>query len=583
MEGELEAAREIAPPQMRLPPPEKLPLGRAYYWEKTHGWQIFLTQPINGRARNWKWREAMNESRRVAAFLKAQGWPAGSHIVILSKNCAWWILSELAIWMSGHVTVPIYTSVTNDAARRLFQHCGPVCCFLGPLDNPELVHEIPEDITVVRFPNATVKQIESRVQTETPAHLTWDRIVAENEPIAGEPARAAEDVATVIYTSGTTGPPKGALHAFRAFPYFAKAVEQVIGNNKHHRVISYLPLAHIAERALTETAGLYMGWRIFFYENTATFLRDLKRARPTLFFSVPRLYAKFQAGVFEKIRARKLENLLHIPLVGFLVRRRILRRLGLNRVRFAASGSAPIAPDLVGWFRELGLPVTEGYGTTESGITHTAPGGRWRPGFVGVSTPGVETRIAGNGEIQVKSPMNMLGYYHDLEATAGVMTADGFIETGDLGEIDSEGWLKIKGRIKEQFKTAKGKYVSPGAIEMMLEVHEAIEMCLVMGSGLAAPIAIAVLTAEARRLSERPESRQLLEHSLTDLVHTVNFQLAPHERLSILVLTQTRWSVENGFITPTLKLRRAELEAHYAKYIRQWIAQEQHLIWHSEE
>jgi long-chain acyl-CoA synthetase len=179
--------------------------------------------------------------------------------------------------------------------------------------------------------------------------------------------------------------------------------------------------------------------------------------------------------------------------------------------------------------------------------------------------------------------MNMLGYYHDLEATAGVMTADGFIETGDLGEIDSEGWLKIKGRIKEQFKTAKGKYVSPGAIEMMLEVHEAIEMCLVMGSGLPAPIAIAVLTAEARRLSERPESRQLLEHSLTDLVHTVNFQLAPHERLSILVLTQTRWSVENGFITPTLKLRRAELEAHYAKYIRQWIAQEQHLIWHSEE
>jgi long-subunit acyl-CoA synthetase (AMP-forming) len=314
----------------------------------------------------------------------------------------------------------------------------------------------------------------------------------------------------------------------------------------------------------------------------ATFLHDLKRARPTAFFSVPRLYAKFQAGVFQKLPEEKLERLLKIPLAGYLVRRRILRQLGLHRVRFAASGSAPIAPSLLAWFRRIGLPITEGYGTTESGITHTAPGGEWRPGAVGISSPGVETRIAPEGEIQVKSPMNMLGYYNDPAATRDVFTADGFIRTGDLGEVDPDGWLKIKGRIKDQFKTSKGKYVSPGAIEMMLGVHSAIETCIVIGSGLPAPIAVAVLSPEAQAQSSDPEGRILLERSLEDLVHMTNAQLAPHERLHSLVLTRSRWTIENGLLTPTLKLRRAILEDRYTRFARQWLAKNQIIIWHDE-
>ena len=331
---------------------DDLPLARAYHWERTRSRQIFLTQPVKGVARNWSWGAAMNEARRMAAHLEEQNWPPNSHILILSKNCAWWIMAELAIWMSGHVTVPVYTSLTADSGRELMAHADPVACFLGPLDNPELVSSLPSGIHRIRFPMAAPCE-----------SLSWEEIVANTEPITTNPTRQSDELATIIYTSGTTGSPKGAMHRFEAFQYFAKAVTQVTGpRRRRQRVMSYLPLAHIAERALTETAAIYEGWRIFFSESTATFLEDLKRARPTVFFSVPRLYAKFQAGVLHKISQRKLDRLLRIPVVGHFVRRRILRQFGLQAVRFAASGSAAISVDLLLWFRRLGLPLTEGTG-----------------------------------------------------------------------------------------------------------------------------------------------------------------------------------------------------------------------------
>jgi long-chain acyl-CoA synthetase len=515
----------------------------------------------------------MNEARCMAAFLATQNWPPGSRIVILSRNNAWWIMAELAIWMSGYVTVPIYTSLTVESARQLFRHSEPVACFLGSLDNPELLPEtLAPGIVCVKFPTAPAC-----------AGFEWQTLVSEHDPIDANPVRPAGDLATVIYTSGTTGSPKGAMHRFGAFPYFAKAVTQVTGENPRHRVISYLPLAHIAERALTETAAVASGWRIFFSENTATFLTDLKRARPTVFFSVPRLYAKFQSGVFQKLPQHRLDRLLRIPLVRFLVRRRILKQLGLGSVRCAASGSAPIRLDLLLWFRKLGLPLTEGYGATETGITHSAPDGEGRPGYVGRSAPGVVTRLSPEGEVQVSSPMNMLGYYQDPQGTREAFTEDGFLRTGDLGEIDRDGWLKINGRIKEQFKTSKGKYVTPSLIEAMLNANSAVESSLVMGSGLPAPFAILVLSAEACRVAATEVGRNTLSSSLENLLAATNTKLAPHEHLKFFVLVNTEWSIKTGFLTPTLKLKRPVLEAHYAHLIPQWTARNTMLVWHTEE
>ena len=545
-----------------------LPLDRVYHWEKTKPDEVFLTQPINGIARDWTWKQTADEARRMATHLIAQGWPAGSHIVIYSKNCSWWILAELAIWMSGHVTVPVYPSLTPQSARDLFSHSDPVACFIGPLDTADLTQQtVPAGIHCIRFPNSSSSD-----------GMSWDEIVRTAEPVTGEPTRKAEEIATVIYTSGTTGVPKGAMHRFLTFPYLAKAIAQVSGEERQ-RELSYLPLAHIAERGLTETTAIYYSWNLFFTENTATFLKDLKRARVTVFFSVPRLYTKFQQKVFEKISRQTLDRLLSIPLINALVRSYILKGMGFSEVKFAASGSAPIPGDLLQWFRSLGFPLTEGYGTTETGITHTAPGGESRPGYCGKNTPEVETKISGIGEVLLRSPMNMVGYYKNPEDTRQVFTEDGFIRTGDLGELTADGWLKITGRIKEQFKTSKGKYVAPSKIEALVSANPAVENCLVLGSDLAAPCAVVVLTREALVAASNEAGRNALETSFRELLDTVNARVEAHEHLAFIVLTADHWTIDTGFVTPTMKLRRIPLERFYEQSIPGWLEQGKQVVW----
>jgi long-chain acyl-CoA synthetase len=546
-----------------------LPLERAYHWESVRPQEILLSQPINGVVRDFSWAETMNQARRIANHLLAKNWPAGSHIVIYSKNCCWWIMAELAIWMSGHVTVPIYASLTGHAARQLFEHCEPVACFVGPLDTPEpLEATIPENIHLIRFPNALTFNAHS-----------WDSLVADTEPLASNTKRHADDIATIIYTSGTTGSPKGAMHRFLAFPYLAQTVAQVSGEGRQ-RALSYLPLAHIAERGLTETTALYYSWHLYFSESPSTFLADLKRAKPTVFFSVPRLYAKFQQKIFEKLSREKLERLQGIPLVKTLLGKYIIHGLGLGHTLFAASGSAALPIELLVWFRSLGLPLTEGYGTTETGITHTAPKGESRPGYTGKSGPSVETKISAGGEILIRSPMNMLGYYKNPEETRQIFTDDGFIHSGDLGELSADGWLKISGRIKEQFKTAKGKYVAPSAIENLLATHPAIENCLVLGAGRAAPCAVAALTVEALQQASTETGRKALQKTFENLLNSVNSKVEPHERLAFIALTHSHWTIQNGFVTPTLKLKRAPLETFYNELIPEWLDQRALVVWH---
>ncbi len=545
-----------------------LPLDRVYHWEKTRPDEVFLTQPINGLARDWTWKQTAEEARRMANHLIAQKWPSGSRIVIYSKNCSWWILAELAIWMSGHVTVPIYPSLTPQSARDLFAHCDPVACFIGPLDTADITQQtVPAGIYCIRFPNSSWSD-----------GMNWNEIVHTTEPISGEPTRGAEEIATVIYTSGTTGLPKGAMHRFLTFPYLAKAIAQVSGEERQ-RELSYLPLAHIAERSLTETTAIYYSWNLFFTESTASFLTDLKRARATVFFSVPRLYTKFQQKVFEKISRQTLDGLLAIPLINTLVRRAVLKGMGFSDVKFAASGSAPIPGDLLKWFRSLGLPLTEGYGTTETGITHTAPNGESRLGYCGKNTPGVETKISEIGEVLLRSPMNMVGYYKNPEDTRQVFTDDGFIRTGDLGELTDDGWLKITGRIKEQFKTSKGKYVAPSKIEALVSAHPAVENCLVLGSELAAPGAVVVLTREALIQSSNEAGRNALETSFRDLLDAINKRVEAHEHLAFIVLTADHWTIDTGFVTPTMKLRRTPLETYYGKSIPSWLEQGKQVVW----
>jgi len=507
----------------------------------------------------------------MAAHLQAQDWEPGTRVAILSRNCAWWVMADLAIWMAGHVSVPIYPSLRAQSVRHIVEHSEARACFLGATDEKETAQSgIPPGVCLVKFPTAG--------STDCPS---WDDLIAGRQPISGHPARAADDLATIIYTSGTTGTPKGVMHRFLGFAFIAASAAELLGLTSEERVLSYLPLAHIVERAGVEATAFHLGWRLCFTEGIETFLEDLHRARPTIFLSVPRLLLKFQQGVFHKIPEDKLDMLLRIPIVNRSIKRRILRQLGLGAVTHAACGAAPLPTEILLWYRNLGLDLAEGYGMSETMITHLPGPGKVKPGYVGAPFEGVETKVGENGELLVRSPMNMLGYYKDPQGTRDAFTADGFFRTGDVVQIEPDGQLRIIGRVKEQFKTSKGKYVAPTPIESRLSANPAVEACCLLGSGLAAPCALVVLSPEAQARSKSPEARRQIEESFRAQREEVNSQLDPYERLSFIAVVDGPWTVGNGFLTPTLKVKRSILESQYRPLVESWDKQGQPVVWES--
>lgn len=556
---------------MRAVTEDDLPLQRMYRWERERAARIFLTQPVgNGAVRTWTWAQAVGEVRRAAAYLKSQNWEPGTRVAIVSKNCAWWILADLAIWMAGYVSVPVYPSLMPQSVRQILEHSGARCCFLGATDEKDIVEGIPAGVCIIVFPTRTV--VDS---------LAWDTLVASTPPLADSRTCSAQDLATIIYTSGTTGIPKGVMHSFAALSFNSVSLIELLGMTPEQRILSYLPLAHIVERVGVEALSLFLGSRIFFTEGVDTFIVDLQRARPTIFLSVPRLLLKFQQNVFAKLPRKKLDRLFRIPVLGHLFKRQILRRLGLSTVRFAASGAAPLPQEILLWYRELGLPLVEGYGMTEALITHVPAADALRPGYVGPAIPGVEAELGENSELLLRSPMNMLGYYRDPEASQKAFLPDGYFRTGDVAEIAPDGHLKIVGRTKEQFKTSKGKYVAPAPIESKLIALRGVEACCLMGAGLPSPIAVALISDEVRKECADPEALAALEKSLAGQLQAVNVALDPHERVAFIAIVDGPWTVGNDLMTPTLKLKRSALESRYQELIDGWQGQNQPVFWES--
>jgi long-chain acyl-CoA synthetase len=552
---------------------DDLPLERIYHWEKVRAGRIFLSQPCGGKPRYWTWAQAVGEARRMAAWMKTQDWEPGSRVAILSKNCAWWIMADIATWMAGHVSVPVYPSLRPESVRQILEHSGARACFLGETDEEEAPsHGIPAGVTRIAFPTAGDR-----------GDAEWESLIRDVPPLEESPTRDPGDLATIIYTSGTTGTPKGVMHRFAAFSHVVGPISRLIGLTADDRLFSYLPLAHIVERSGTEMLAFCTGARIAFTEGLETFVNDLHAARPTLFLSVPRLLHKFQQGVFAKIPREKLQMLLGTVVLNRFIKRRILKQLGLDTVRFAACGAAPLAPELLVWYRSLGLELAEGYGMTEILVTHLGRPGNVRPGCVGVALPGVETRFDAGGELLVRSPMNMMGYYKDAQGTSQSFTEDGFFRTGDIACLEDGGQLRIVGRLKDQFKTSKGKYVVPSPIERELAAHPAIEACCLLGASLPSPFAVVVLTPESKQGCAGRDGRAALERSLLDHMREVNGRRDPHERLAFMAVVEGPWTIANSLLTPTLKIRRGALEARYERLVRHWGAQNRLILWEERE
>lgn len=556
-----------------------LPLQRIYSAEINRGSQPFLTQPSHGELRTWTWAEAMLEVRRIVSWLNQQNWPAGSRIVILSKNCAWWVMADFAIWIAGHVSVPFFPALRDASLAALFRHSEPIACFLGELDfPPPSQDQALHSVRFIGLPNAKADHLPQGCDS-------WQEIVSEGEVFEGTPLRNPDDLATIIYTSGTTGQPKGVMQSFRSLSLMGLSMEPALGNSPLplDRILSYLPLAHIAERAIVEMNSLMMALHIFFTEGQATFLDDLQRSQCTVFFSIPRLFLRFQQGVFEKVPQKKLNRLLKIPILRQIARKKILKGLGLSHARLVASGGAAIPVELVHWYRSLGVNFVEGYGMTETGITHVPLPGKFRAGYVGNASPYAITRVSDDGEVQIKGPMNLLGYYKDPELTRQAFTPDGYFRTGDRGEIDEEGRLRIVGRLKEEFKTSKGKYVVPGPIEKLLSLSTLFESVCVLGSGMAAPFGMVVLVPDLRSTASSTQGRSWLQQRIEQELERVNGQLDSHERLRFIVVSQQPWTSDNGLLTPTLKVRRSVLEQRFAGHFADWENAQNRILWLNEQ
>jgi long-subunit acyl-CoA synthetase (AMP-forming) len=343
---------------------------------------------------------------------------------------------------------------------------------------------------------------------------------------------------------------------------------RAVGVTRADRMLSYLPMAHVMERAGCELVSLMSGMPLFFADSPETFLDDLKRAQPTIFISVPRLWQKLRHGVEHRLRPLRplrLERIVRMPLLGGWVAKRVLAGLGLGQVRFAVSASASLSEDVIRWYRSLGLELQEAYGMTENfAYSHISQPGQGRVGYVGHPRDGVSCRLGPAGEVLVKSPASMLGYFKDPELTRDAFTDDGYLKTGDRGELDAEGRLRLTGRLKDIFKTSNGKYVVPGPIEDLLNADTAIEASCVLGSGQRAPCALVTL-AVGPDASAASVARQL-----ESLRVKVNAQLDKEQRLELIVASRRSWSIEAGELTPSLKVCRGVIEAAARPHLASW-------------
>jgi long-chain acyl-CoA synthetase len=556
---------------------DQLALQRLYHWEKTTPDRMVFTQPYEGAAkgtgqvRTWNWKQAVDETRRMAAYLKGLNLPPKSNIALISKNCAHWLMTDWAIWMAGHVSVPLYPTLAADTIRQILEHSQSQLLFVGKLDGWDgMKAGVPAGLPCISYPLSP--------QNDFP---TWDDIVAKTAPMTTSPTRSADDLATIIYTSGTTGMPKGVMHSFNAFATSVTAGLTRTPVKQDSRMLSYLPLSHIVERVLVEHGLLATGMQLYFAESLDTFTIDLQRAQPTTFFSVPRLWVKFQQGVSKKMPPQKLNRLLKIPILSGIVRKKVLTALGLDKCTWAAGGAAPMPPELLTWYAKLGLPLVEGYGMTENcGVSHSTVVGKPRPGTVGIPFPGVQCRLdPGNGEIQMKSDWLMMGYYKEPEQSKAAFTDDGWLHTGDKGALDAEGNLKITGRVKDLFKTSKGKYVAPAPIEDRLVMHEALEACAVSGANLGQPLGMVMLNPDGAAKAASPEGRKELEASLTQHLNAINEKLDPHEQMDCLIVVKEAWTVDNGFITPTFKIKRNKIDEAYGPQYEAWVKARKKVVW----
>ena len=545
---------------------------------------VALRKKDLGRWHEWTWAEYAQRVARVAAGLRACGVEPGDRVAIQSENRPEWLIADLAAQAIGAIVVGIYPTSPAAELEYLMRHSGAKLLIAEDEEQADKALAVRSDLPDL----GELFVVDPRgVRSDAVRH--WEELEGA-DPLDLEACAAeldAEATAIIVYTSGTTGPPKGAMLTHANMLYAARIFRDAYGSSPADEVLSYLPLCHIAERLFSVLGALEAGYVVNFGAGGESFGADMREVQPTLFLGVPRVWEKMLASVEVRMadasRAKRLAWRVALRsggFLGYLLAFRALReKLGLLRVRAAISGAAPIAPQVLEFFARIGVSVREGYGQTEGTAVATAtPEDGIRIGTVGTALSDVELRVADDGEILVRSPGVFKGYFRDEEATAETIDPEGWLHTGDVGELDADGYLTITDRKKDIIITAGGKNISPSEIENKLKVSPYVREAIVVGDRrkyLTALIGIELDTVAdwaGRRgvtfttygdLASKEQVRELIG----EWVERVNGELAQVERVKRFELLRKELDHEDGQLTATQKVKRAAISQEFAEEV----------------
>lgn len=546
---------ELSEQTCALPPPNEMILK----WAAERPDEVYLKQIINRQFVEFTYSEVADQALRLVSALRNLGVQPGDKVALVSKNCAEWFICDLAMMLGDYVSVPIFPTAGADTIEYCLTHSESKALIGGKLDDPAATQQVIDampDIISIALPYDTAPNCQYQ----------FKELIANAEPSEERPQHYDDKLMSLVYTSGTSGLPKGAMLTYGAFSWSVQQLINHIGIQENDRLFSYLPLAHITERVYIFGSSIMGGVTTAFPESLDTFIEDVKMHRPTLFISVPRLWTLFQQRIQDKLPQKKLNILLKIPFVNSLIKKKLADGLGLDQARVLGCGSAPVSPALLEWYRSVDLNITEAWGMTESFAYSTLnyPFRADKIGSVGNAGPGIELKIADDDEIMVRGRGLFSGYYKNDIATQESFDADGWLHTGDIGSIDADGYLTIQGRKKDTFKTSKGKFVAPVPIEKKLFEYSRVEMMCLIGLGLPGPILLVVPHDFPNFDKER------YARTTRKVIARMNQELESHEQIKGVLMIKDPWSIENGVLTPTLKIKRHVLEQKYHEIGHNW-------------
>jgi long-chain acyl-CoA synthetase len=523
------------------------------HWVTESPSDVWLREPKGENVTEWTWLQVQEEVNAMAAWQEhALGGP-GINVGLLSRNRAHWFMADIGTIAAGNVTIPMFVTLPRDTAEYVMRFTEMKLLFVGETENWEAVKTVlPEGILLVTLPGVTLDE----------PHLCWEDLIAKH---AGQrPAYKCQpsDLISIVFTSGTTGVPKGVMqtHASNEIP--VNRFVASFATPPRGRYFSYLPLAHIAERQIVEYASLINGGVVYFNENMLTLLRDLPACRPHIMFGPPRVWEQLQQVITGHFGSQQaVTDALERDPEGS--GQHVRDMLGLDDALYLLTAAAPTPPALIEWYGQFGLDLMEGFGQTEAmGLSANTHEHR-KIGSIGQVVGNVEVRISEEGELLARASGLATGYYKDPEKTAETFR-DGWIYTGDKARIDEEGFIFLTGRMKDYFKTIQGKFVAPTPIENEFAKHPHTEQLCLLGRGYSKTVMVCVPSALAQQ-----EEREQLSAALREHAGVVNETADKHARIGAVIISTEAWSIDNGMLTPTLKIRREQIEQRFGERAQQ--------------